>query len=271
MFGKLLIANRGEIAVPHRAHRAASRHCQRRRVLGGRCATPPHVAACDEAHAASGRRHRLRATYACDALIEAAHRCGAQAIHPGYGFLAENAAFARACAQAGLLFVGPPAHAIARLGSKAAAKALAQGAGVPVVPGYSGDDQRASVLQHEADAMGYPLLIKAGGRRRRQGHAPRGAESADLPQRSHCAARGPEQLRRRSRDAREISSPQPRHVEVQLFADTHGHVLHLFERDCSVQRRHQKVLEEAPAPHCRASGGRRWRAPRSHSRARPGM
>jgi 3-methylcrotonyl-CoA carboxylase alpha subunit len=246
VFSKLLIANRGEIAV--RIARTAQR-------LGIACVAvyseadrgAAHVEACDEA-LLLGPAAPAESYLRIDALIEGARRCGAQAIHPGYGFLAENAAFARACTQAGLVFIGPPAEAIERLGSKSAAKALAQSAGVPVVPGYSGEDQHPSVLQREADAMGYPLLIKpvagGGGKgMRRVADSAQFADTLALSQREAQSSFGD----RRVMLERFITPA--RHIEVQLLADTHGHTLHLFDRDCSLQRRHQKLLEEAPAPH----------------------
>jgi 3-methylcrotonyl-CoA carboxylase alpha subunit len=180
-------------------------------------------------------------------ILEAARRCGAEAIHPGYGFLSENADFAAACAAAGLIFIGPPATAIRAMGDKAAAKALMEQAGVPVVPGYHGADQSDARLAAAARQIGYPVLIKAaagGGGKGMRVVAEDGAFAAALAaaRREAAAAFG---------DARMLIEKyleRPRHIEVQVFADTHGNVMHLFERDCSIQRRHQKIIEEAPAP-----------------------
>src|SRR5690606_570013 len=178
-------------------------------------------------------------------IIEAARAAGAEAIHPGYGFLSENAEFAEAVMAAGLVWIGPPPAAIRAMGLKDAAKALMAKAGVPVTPGYLGEDQSPARLKAEAEAIGYPVLIKAvagGG-----GKGMRLVESAEnfaaalaSCQREAAASFG---------DARvllETYVTRPRHIEVQVFGDAHGNVVHLFERDCSLQRRHQKVIEEAP-------------------------
>ncbi len=182
-----------------------------------------------------------------EAILAVARQSGAQAIHPGYGFLSENAAFAEACAAAGLTFIGPPAAAIRAMGNKAAAKALMEKAGVPLVPGYHGDNQDADALRREADRIGYPVLIKAaaGGGGKGMRIVASGADFAAALaacQREAASAFGD------SRVLLEKYLQRPRHIEVQIFADTHGNCVHLFERDCSVQRRHQKVIEEAPAP-----------------------
>ena len=182
-----------------------------------------------------------------DKLIEAARASGAQAIHPGYGFLSENAAFARAVEDAGLLFLGPPASAIEAMGSKSAAKALMEAAGVPLVPGYHGEAQDLETFRAAAAAIGYPVLLKpaaGGGGKGMKVVAAESelAEALDSARREAQAAFG---------DARMLVEQylqRPRHVEIQVFADQHGHCLYLFERDCSIQRRHQKVVEEAPAP-----------------------
>ena len=245
MFEKILIANRGEIAC--RIIRTARRLGIRTVAVYSEAdveARPVRLA--DEA-VLLGPPAPRDSYLAGEKIIAAAQRTGAQAIHPGYGFLAENADFAEACAAAGLTFIGPPPAAIRAMGSKAAAKALMAAAGVPVTPGFHGDDQDAARLQQEADALGYPLLIKAtaggGGKGMR-----RVERSTDFPdalaacQREAAAGFG---------DARVLLEQvvvRPRHVEIQVFADGHGNCVHLFERDCSVQRRHQKVLEEAPAP-----------------------
>src|SRR6185312_11929896 len=179
--------------------------------------------------------------------IAVAQRAGAQAIHPGYGFLSENEAFAQACARAGLVFIGPPPAAIAAMGSKSAAKAIMARAGVPVVPGYHDDDQDPLLLAREASRIGYPVLVKAtsgGGGKGMKVAATAGEFAAALAsaKREAKAAFGDDRV------LLERYLQAPRHIEIQVFADTQGDVVQLFERDCSVQRRHQKVLEEAPAP-----------------------
>ncbi len=205
-----------------------------------------HVAACDEAFRIGPPPPR-ESYLAGDAIIAVARRSGAQAIHPGYGFLSENEAFAAACARAGLVFIGPPPAAIAAMGSKSAAKAIMERAGVPVVPGYHDDDQDASLLAREAARIGYPVLIKAtsgGGGKGMKVAATAGEFAAALAsaKREAKASFGDDRV------LLERYLQAPRHIEIQVFADTQGNVVHLFERDCSVQRRHQKVLEEAPAP-----------------------
>jgi 3-methylcrotonyl-CoA carboxylase alpha subunit len=245
MFRKILIANRGEIAcrVAATARRMGIRTVA---VYSDADANAQHVKACDEAvhiGPASPRESYLRA----DRILEAAKATGAQAVHPGYGFLSENEAFAKACADAGIAFIGPPASAIAAMGSKSAAKALMEKAGVPLVPGYHGDNQDAAFLKAQADAMGYPVLIKAsaggGGKGMRAVQASADFEAALAScQREAQASFGSAHV------LVERYVTQPRHIEIQLFGDQHGQYVYLFERDCSVQRRHQKVLEEAPAP-----------------------
>ena len=245
MFERVLIANRGEIAV------RVARTCRR---LGIRTigvyseadANALHVAACDEAHLigpAAARESYLNV----QRILEVARRSGAQAVHPGYGFLSENAAFAEACAGAGLVFIGPPASAIRAMGSKSAAKALMEKAGVPLVPGYHGEAQDFATLQREAQRIGFPVLIKAsagGG-----GKGMRIVERAeDLDAALAGAKREAASAFGDDRVLIEKYLTRPRHIEMQVFGDTHGNALYLFERDCSVQRRHQKVLEEAPAP-----------------------
>ncbi len=180
-------------------------------------------------------------------IIRVALEHGADAIHPGYGFLSENAKFARDCAEAGLVFIGPPADAISAMGSKSEAKALMETAGVPVVPGYHGDRQQPQFLKQKAYEIGYPVLIKAvsggGGRGMRiVNKAIEFDEQLASAQREALAAFGDDRV------LIERYLDNPRHIEMQVFADSHGNVVHLFERDCSVQRRHQKVIEEAPAP-----------------------
>ena len=245
MFTKILVANRGEIAcrVAATARRLGIKTVA---VFSGADANARHVLACDEAVAIGGASPSdsyLRA----DRILAAAEATGAQAVHPGYGFLSENEDFARACAEAGLVFIGPPAGAIAAMGSKSAAKALMARAGVPLVPGYHGDDNDPALLAREAAAIGYPVLIKAsaggGGKgMRRVDHAEDFAAALASCQREAKASFGNAQV------LVERYVTRPRHIEIQVFADGHGNCLHLFERDCSVQRRHQKVLEEAPAP-----------------------
>jgi len=240
MFKKILIANRGEIAcrVAETARRLGIRTVAVYSEVDARAA---HVAACDEAVAigpASAKESYLR----IDRLIEAAQATGAEAIHPGYGFLSENEGFATACAAAGLVFIGPPPAAIRAMGLKAQAKTLMAAAGVPLVPGYHGADQDAERLRREADAIGYPVLIKAsagGG-----GKGMRVVASGDAFADALAACRR-EATNSFGDDAVLVERciARPRHIEVQVFADTHGNAVSLFERDCSVQRRHQKVLE----------------------------
>ncbi|HMM53966.1 MAG TPA: acetyl/propionyl/methylcrotonyl-CoA carboxylase subunit alpha [Candidatus Desulfobacillus sp.] len=245
MFSKILIANRGEIAC--RVIRTARR-------LGIRCvavhseadAGARHVRLADEAVLIGGAE--ARDSYLDSGrILEAARKTGAEAIHPGYGFLAENAAFAEACAAAGIAFIGPPPAAIRAMGSKSAAKELMARAGVPLLPGYHGESQEPGFLEWEAGRIGYPVLIKAsaGGGGKGMRIVVRAADFAEALascQREALSSFG---------DARVLVEKyleRPRHVEIQVFADNLGNCVHLFERDCSVQRRHQKVLEEAPAP-----------------------
>lgn len=245
MFDKILIANRGEIAC-----RVAAT-CRRLgiasvAVYSDADAHAKHVAACGEAvhiGGAAAADSYLRIAR----IIDAARATGAQAIHPGYGFLSENEDFARACEDAGIVFVGPPVEAIAAMGSKAAAKALMHAAAVPLVPGYHGDDQSPELLRREADRIGYPVLLKAsaggGGKGMRVvEHAADFAAALASCQREAAASFGNDRV------LIEKYLQRPRHVEVQVFGDTYGNAVYLFDRDCSVQRRHQKVLEEAPAP-----------------------
>ena len=245
MFDKILIANRGEIAV--RVARTARRMGIRTvAVYSDADARALHVEACDEAY-------RLgppppRESYLDGAkVIAIAKASGAQAIHPGYGFLSENEAFAEQCERAGIVFIGPPPAAIAAMGSKSAAKTIMEKAGVPLVPGYHGDDQDAGGLHAQADRIGYPVLIKAtaggGGKGMKVAASSREfAAALASAQREAKASFGDDRV------LVERYLTSPRHIEIQVFADTHGNAIHLFERDCSVQRRHQKVLEEAPAP-----------------------
>jgi 3-methylcrotonyl-CoA carboxylase alpha subunit len=245
MFDKILIANRGEIAC--RIIRTARRlGIGTVAVYSDADADARHVAMADEAYRlgpAPARESYLRA----ELILDVARRSGAQAVHPGYGFLSENAAFAEACAEAGITFIGPPVAAISAMGSKSAAKKIMEGAGVPLVPGYHGEDQNGERLLGEAEAIGYPLLIKAsaggGGKGMRVVWS-----AAEFPASLAAAKREAKNAFGDDKVLLERYLTKPRHVEIQVFADTHGSVLHLFERDCSIQRRHQKILEEAPAP-----------------------
>ena len=245
MFSKILIANRGEIAC--RVAKTAKRlGIGVVAVYSEPDAKARHVSVADEAYCigpAAAKESYLRG----DAIIEVAKKSGVQAIHPGYGFLSENEDFAAACAKAGLVFIGPPASAIRAMGSKSAAKTLMEKAGVPLVPGYHGDRQEPAFLQSEADKIGYPVLIKAS--------AGGGGKGMRVVEKSADFAGALASCQRESKasfgDDRVLIEKyltRPRHIEIQVFADTQGHCIHLFERDCSVQRRHQKVLEEAPAP-----------------------
>ncbi|WP_151448844.1 acetyl/propionyl/methylcrotonyl-CoA carboxylase subunit alpha [Lacisediminimonas profundi] len=245
MFTKILIANRGEIAcrVAATARRLGIKTVA---VYSEVDAGARHVAACDEAvliGPAAARDSYLRS----DHILAAAKATGAQAIHPGYGFLSENDAFAEACAAAGIAFIGPPASAIRAMGSKSAAKALMEKAGVPLVPGYHGDNQDSHFLRSESDRIGYPVLIKAS--------AGGGGKGMRIVERSGDFGAALASCQREASNSFgddrvlvEKYLTRPRHIEIQVFADSHGNCVYLFERDCSVQRRHQKVLEEAPAP-----------------------
>ena len=245
MFKKILIANRGEIAC--RVIRTARRlGIATVAVYSDADRDALHVRMADEAihiGPAPARESYLLA----ERILEAARTTGAGAIHPGYGFLSENAGFARACADSGVVFIGPPAPAIEAMGSKSAAKRIMEKAGVPLVPGYHGDDQDPALLRGAADAMGYPVLLKAtaggGGKGMRQVWSEAEFEEA-------LAAAKRESLASFGDDAMLVEKylTRPRHVELQVFCDGRGNGVYLAERDCSVQRRHQKVIEEAPAP-----------------------
>ena len=245
MFEKILIANRGEIAcrVAATARRMGVRTVA---VYSDADAHAKHVLACDEAVHVGGSAPR-DSYLQWQRIIDAARATGAQAIHPGYGFLSENEDFAQACQDAGLVFIGPPASAINAMGLKAESKRLMEGAGVPLVPGYHGADQAPALLRQQADRIGYPVLIKAsaGGGGKGMRAVERG-EDFDAA----LASCKREAINSFGDDAVLVEKyvQRPRHIEIQVFADTHGHCVYLFERDCSVQRRHQKVLEEAPAP-----------------------
>ena len=245
MFKKILIANRGEIAcrVAATARRLGVRTVA---VYSDADAQALHVRACDEAVHVGGNAPR-DSYLQWQRILDAARSTGAQAIHPGYGFLSENEDFARACAEAGLVFIGPPASAIAAMGSKSAAKSLMAQAGVPLVPGYHGDNNDPAFLAVEAERIGYPVLIKAsaggGGKgMRRVDRAEDFIAALASCQREAQASFGDQRV------LVERYVTRPRHIEIQVFGDTQGRCVTLFERDCSVQRRHQKVLEEAPAP-----------------------
>ncbi len=245
MFTKILIANRGEIAcrVAATAKRLGVKTVA---VYSDADANAKHVAVCDEAVHIGGSAPKdsyLR----WERILEAAKATGAQAIHPGYGFLSENEDFAQACAAAGLVFIGPPASAIKDMGLKAESKQLMEKAGVPLVPGYHGSDQDPALLQREADRIGYPVLIKASA-----GGGGKGMRAVDKAEDFAAALESckREAINSFGDDAVLVEKyvQRPRHIEIQVFGDTHGNCVYLFERDCSVQRRHQKVLEEAPAP-----------------------
>ena len=250
MFRSLLIANRGEIAC--RIARTARRMgIETIAVYSEADAQALHVQAADRAYSigpAPARDSYLN----IPRIIETARAAGAEAIHPGYGFLSENAVFAEACADAGIVFVGPPASAMRAMGSKSAAKALMENSGVPLLPGYHGDRQDPAFLADQAARIGFPVVIKAvsggGGRGMRVVITAGDFAPALLSARQEAASAFGD-----DRVLVERYLQRPRHIEVQVFADTHGNVVHLFERDCSVQRRHQKVLEEAPAPGLSAS------------------
>jgi 3-methylcrotonyl-CoA carboxylase alpha subunit len=245
MFKKILIANRGEIAC-RVAATARRMGIQTVAVYSDADAGAKHVQACDEAVHVGGSAPKdsyLR----WERILQAAKDTGAEAVHPGYGFLSENEDFAKACAAAGLVFIGPPASAILAMGLKAESKRLMESAGVPLVPGYHGADQNPVLLQGEADRIGYPALIKAS--------AGGGGKGMRVVEKSEDFAAALASCKREAinsfgSDAVLIEKyvQRPRHIEIQVFGDTQGNCVYLFERDCSVQRRHQKVLEEAPAP-----------------------
>jgi geranyl-CoA carboxylase alpha subunit len=244
-FSKILVANRGEIAW--RVMRTA-------RAMGYRTVAvysdadkdAPHVSFADEA-VRLGPPPVGESYLSIDRILEAAHKSGADAIHPGYGFLSENEAFATACEKAGLVFIGPPPSAIAAMGNKAAAKRRMIDAGVPCVPGYQGADQNDANLEKEARKIGLPVMVKAaaggGGRGMRLVE-----RDADLLEAIRTARAEAESAFGSGELILEKAVVDARHVEIQVFADAHGNVIHLGERDCSVQRRHQKVIEEAPSP-----------------------
>jgi 3-methylcrotonyl-CoA carboxylase alpha subunit len=245
MFSKILIANRGEIAcrVIKTARRMGIKTVA---VYSDADRGARHVAMADEAVHIGGSAAR-DSYLVVDRILDAARRTGAEAIHPGYGFLSENAGFAEACEKAGVAFIGPPPAAIRAMGSKSEAKKIMEKARVPLVPGYHGDDQSPELLAREAGRIGFPVLIKASA-----GGGGKGMRVVEE------AAKFADALAGAKREAKasfaddhvlvEKYLTRPRHIEIQVFADTHGNCLYLFERDCSIQRRHQKVIEEAPAP-----------------------
>ncbi|MGH9830922.1 MAG: acetyl-CoA carboxylase biotin carboxylase subunit, partial [Blastocatellia bacterium] len=244
-FHKILIANRGEIAV------RVIRTC---RNLGIATAAvysdadirSPHVKAADEAFRI-GPAPAQQSYLNIEAVIDAAIKFGADAIHPGYGFLSENAEFAEACERAGVVFIGPSADVIRKMGLKSAARRLVGRAGVPVVPGYDGDDQSPDTLSAQAGEIGFPVLIKAsagGG-----GKGMRVVRNAgELPVAIEACAREAEKAFGDNSLLLEKYIEGARHVEIQIIGDHHGNLIHLFERDCSIQRRHQKIIEESPSP-----------------------
>ena len=245
MFNKILIANRGEIAC------RIAKTCNRLgiatvAVYSDADANALHVQACDEAFYIGGSAPK-ESYLLGEKLIQIALAAKAQAIHPGYGFLSENADFADACAKAGLIFIGPPAEAIRAMGSKSAAKSLMEGAQVPLVPGYHGEEQAPEFLKGQADKIGYPVLLKAS--------AGGGGKGMRIVKDSASFIDALESCKREAQSSFgdqkvlvEKYLERSRHIEIQVFADKKGNCIYLFDRDCSVQRRHQKVLEEAPAP-----------------------
>ncbi len=245
MFNKILIANRGEIAC--RVIRSAKKlGIATVAVYSDADAQAQHVKQADEA-VYIGESPAAQSYLQVERIIQAALDTGAQAIHPGYGFLSENDQFAEACKKNNIVFIGPPVEAILAMGLKATSKALMEKAGVPLTPGYHGSNQDAEFLKQQADAIGYPVLIKAsagGG-----GKGMRLVERSDEFLAALASCKSEAKASFANDDVLiERYVVQPRHIEVQVFGDTHGNYVHLFERDCSVQRRHQKVLEEAPAP-----------------------
>jgi 3-methylcrotonyl-CoA carboxylase alpha subunit len=245
MFTKILIANRGEIAC-RVAATARRMGIQTVAVYSDADAQAKHVYACDQA-IAIGASAPKDSYLRWEKIIAAALASGAQAIHPGYGFLSENDAFAQACADAGLVFIGPTPAAIRAMGLKAQSKQLMEKSGVPLVPGYHGENQEPALLQREADAIGYPVLIKAS--------AGGGGKGMRTVEKSEDFASALASCKREASssfgdDAVLIEKyvQRPRHIEIQVFGDTLGNYVYLFERDCSVQRRHQKCWKKPPRP-----------------------
>ncbi|MFQ5578777.1 MAG: acetyl/propionyl/methylcrotonyl-CoA carboxylase subunit alpha [Anaerolineae bacterium] len=245
MFHTILIANRGEIAC--RIIRACRKlGIRAAAVYSDADANARHAQEADEA-VRLGPAPAAESYLNAKAILSAARRVGADAVHPGYGFLAENASFARACAAAGLTFIGPPPDAIEAMGDKTNARRLAQQAGVPVIPGTTDPALSDADLQAEAERTGYPVMVKAaaggGGKGMRLVHRP-----DDLPDALASARREAKQAFGSDALLLERALRQPRHIEIQIFGDRHGNLIHLGERECSIQRRHQKVMEESPAP-----------------------
>ncbi len=242
---RLLIANRGEI-VPRIARTAKAMGIETVAIYSDADGATTHAAACDRAIAIGGKT-AAESYLVIEKILAASREAGADAVHPGYGFLSENAAFAQAVADAGQIFVGPPPAAIAAMGDKAAARQRMAKAGIPVVPGYDGDEQSEARFLQEAKRIGFPVMIKAsaggGGRGMRKVLAEK-----DFAAELRAAASEAKKAFGDGRLILERAVEKPRHVEIQVFADRQGNVVHLGERDCSVQRRHQKVLEEAPSP-----------------------
>ena len=242
---KVLIANRGEIACRIIAT-ARQQHIRSVAVYSEADQHAMHVKQADEA-VAIGPAPASQSYLVQDKIIAAAKQCGADAIHPGYGFLSENATFAKRCEQEGIIFIGPPASAIEAMGSKSRAKQIMEDAGVPLVPGYHGDEQSAEYLLNEARRIGFPVMLKAaaggGGKGMRQVMTEADFQAAlDAAKREAKASFDDDLM------LVEKFLTKPRHVEIQVFCDQHGNGVYLFDRDCSVQRRHQKIIEEAPAP-----------------------
>ncbi len=245
MFNKILVANRGEIAVRilRSAHDLGYATAA---IYSDADSGAPHVLAADEAYRV-GPSPASQSYLDIDSILAAAQACGADAVHPGYGFLSENTEFAARCEQAGITFVGPPAAAVHLMGSKRESKLAMLAAEVPCIPGYSGAAQDDDSLLQAAAEVGFPLMVKAsaggGGRGMRLVQSIDGLREALVSARKEALnAFGSDEL------ILERAIPNARHIEIQVFADQHGQVLHLGERDCSVQRRHQKVIEEAPSP-----------------------
>src|SRR5688572_9369666 len=242
---KVLIANRGEIAV-RIIHACREMGISTAAVYSDADRHSLHVSMADSAYDI-GPSPASESYLRINSILDAAKQAGADAIHPGYGFLSENPEFANACEAAGIVFIGPPSNVIRALGDKIAAKRIMESAGVPVVPGYFGDDQTDSRLSKEAESIGYPLLIKAaagGG-----GRGMRLVESAEsFPSLLDEARREAQAGFGDPRVLLEHFVERSHHVEFQIFGDNHGNVIHLFERECSIQRRHQKIVEESPSP-----------------------
>ncbi len=245
VFSKILVANRGEIAC--RIMKTAKQMgIETVAVYSEADANAPHKKMADEV-IAIGPSPAPESYLAIDKIIKAAKSTGAEAIHPGYGFLSENADFARACTDAGLIFIGPSAEAITLMGNKAEAKRYMIKAGVPCIPGYEGEDQSDTAFEAEAEKIGFPVMVKAAG-----GGGGRGMRLVSKPERLINALTAARSEAERSFGSAELilekAILEPRHIEIQVFADGQGNVVHMGERDCSIQRRHQKVIEEAPSP-----------------------